>query len=124
MNAIELELKDIVRACKVAVLAPVLSISIEAIDTRWAFKVQPNECFKARLVALDWKMRCDCRITFASVCRFNLVAIASVKSVINQHGQTVFLNWFLDKNELKSTIRSVKLFGVKSYFVLVGKAVD
>ena len=50
----------------------------------------------------------DCEITFTF--RFDLRVNASAKTVNIPDVQPVLLKWFLDKNELKSTIHFSELY--------------
>ena len=77
LNAIKFGIKSIIKASDVAVLTPVLNVPKKVTGTRWSFKVKSDERFKARLIALSWKQRYDCGKTFAYVCRFDLLDIAT-----------------------------------------------
>ena len=117
LNAIDFELKDARAINKdvAVVLRCVLNIPQKVRSTtRWAFKVKPGCNFKARQVVLGWKQkhRVDCETTLF-VSRFDLPVIASAKRVNISDVQAVLLSWYLDKNELKSTIDFSTLYRVK-----------
>ena len=59
---------------------------------RWGLRVKSDGRFKARHVAICWKQRYDCGITFASVGRFDLLAIAAAKRDNCLDVQMVLLN--------------------------------
>ena len=91
LNAIESEPKS-TRSRNVAVaLSPTLDIAKKVTSTRWAFKVKPDRSLKTRQVVHGWrqKHRIDHGTTF--ICRFNLLVIASAKTVNIPDVQTILL---------------------------------
>ena len=106
------------RASDVAVaLTPVPGVEYckKITSTRRALKIKPDRRFEARQVVLGRRQKHHIGCGTTSVCRFDLLVIASAKKINIPDVQTVVLIWFLDKNELKTTIHFSKLYRVKEH---------
>ena len=83
LHAIKFELKNIIRASDAAVPTYVFNVPQKVTGAWWSLRVKYDGRFKARLIALGWKQRCECEIMLAYIFRFDLLAIATAKIVIS-----------------------------------------
>ena len=123
LNTMKLEIESI-KGDEVAVLTSLSNVrrNTKVISTKWGFRVKPDERFKARLVALEWRHNhvFYCGTTFVS--SLDLLVFTSAKSQYSSFS-IVLPSWFIDKNKLKSTIDLSRLYRVKEYSCSSSKSI-